>query len=150
MADAFCRTRQLETDVTEHAKRFNRRWGPEAFVVDPSAAALRESMFRENLNAVAGNNDVFGGISCVQKHFVMDDGVPRLTIDPGCTSLINELGVYEWMEGRDKPRKENDDNCDALRYGTLYLDSGIGQLEVRVFGGNDSEDGWGDEEWGWQ
>ena len=47
VADEFCRTLQLETDVTEHAKRFNRRLGPEAFVVDPSAAALRESMFRE-------------------------------------------------------------------------------------------------------
>ncbi len=63
---------------------------------------------------------------------------------------INELGVYEWMEGRDKPRKENDDNCDALRYGTMYLDSGVGQLEVRVFGGNDSDDDWADEDWGWR
>jgi hypothetical protein len=44
------------------------------------------------------------------------------------------------MEGRDKPKKANDDNCDALRYGVMYLDSGIGQLEVRVISPHDDDD----------
>ena len=62
----------------------------------------------------------------------------------------NELGVYEWLEGRDNPRKENDDDLDALRYEAMYLDSGVGQLEVRVFGGNDNDDDWEYEDWAWR
>ena len=136
VADEFYRTKQLEQEVIEQARRFVRMWSPSTFVVDPSAAALRETMRRDGLSEVAGNNDVLGGIARVQKRFTMDsDGEPMLTIDPGCTNLINELGVYEWMPGKDKPRKENDHACDALRYAMMHVDEGCGTLEVRLIGG---------------
>ena len=42
------------------------------------------------------------------------------------------------MEGKDKPRKENDHACDALRYAVMHIDDGNGTLEVRLLGGGKS------------
>ena len=103
--------------------------------MQPSAAALRATMQQAGLVAVAGDNDVFGGITRVQKRLVLEpDGTPRLTVSPTCRHLIEELGVYEWMDGRDKPRKVHDHACDALRYAVMYLDERR-PIEVRLLGG---------------
>ena len=43
-----------------------------------------------------------------------------LTIDPSCGNLIAELETYHYPDGKidtDKPVKEFDHSCDALRYG---------------------------------
>ena len=48
--------------------------------------------------------------------------------------MISELGVHEWMEGKDRPRKENDHACDALSYAVMHLVGGFQELKVRLIG----------------
>lgn len=64
------------------------------------------------------------GIEAVRRR--LDHG--RLTIDPGCTALIDALEAYRFDPARPEsqtPLKDGPDHaCDALRYLVLALDSG--------------------------
>jgi len=53
-------------------------------------------------------------------------GAGRLKIHESCRGLIEEMGTYVWDEkaqarGEDKPLKQNDHGCDALRYAVRGL-----------------------------
>jgi PBSX family phage terminase large subunit len=128
------KTRQLESDVIERAQHLKKTYNVSMFVVDPSAAKLRASMQAADLPVIDANNDVFGGIQAVQRRLVLaDNGVPRLSVDPGCEQAIREFEAYEWLEGKDKPNKEFDHAMDALRYAVMYADAG-GRLGARLMG----------------
>lgn len=105
-------------------------WKPPWFYVDPAALSLRMQMFNDDgLMAVKAKNAVLPGIRTVGSLLATDS----LIISDRCQYLIDRIPGYVWDEkaaakGEDKPKKENDDECDALRYGiystrTLWLDS---------------------------
>lgn len=94
-------------------------------VVDPSAAALITELNRPTIkraaktmyNVVKADNNVLDGIQHVANMFYDES----LYVVDKCTVLIDELQIYSWdskaqERGEDKPIKEHDHACDALRY----------------------------------
>ena len=96
----------------------------EVVVVDPSATAFRVTLSKLlRLHAKAADSDVLNGIQLVNER--IDGGTLRISRN-GCPELISELRQYRWDEragvfGEDRPIKENDHGCDALRYGVYTL-----------------------------
>lgn len=43
----------------------------------------------------------------------------KVKISPKCQETIKELQSYQWAQGTEKPLKQNDHFCDALRYYTM-------------------------------
>ena len=84
-------------------------------VIDPSAASfialLRK---RGKYRVIPADNAVADGIR--ETASCMAQG--KIKIDPSCKNLIRELQGYVWDDsaGEDRPVKENDHACDALRY----------------------------------
>lgn len=89
---------------------------------DPSAADLIQQVYDKGapiahskngkLQGYA-NNDVDNGIAKVKS--ILRNKL--ILVDESCTHLISELQAYRYKEGTEKPIKENDHSCDALRYG---------------------------------
>lgn len=131
------KSRQLEAQVIDKARELAKKYNPENFVIDPSAAVLIAAMRDKGLPVKEANNEVFAGIQKVQQRLVVaGDGLPRLTVDPRCEETIREFETYEWMDGKDKPRKEYDHAMDALRYLVAYVDGGQ-RLDFRIIGAAD-------------
>ncbi|WP_327671837.1 MULTISPECIES: PBSX family phage terminase large subunit [unclassified Streptomyces] len=92
---------------------------PEWTIVDPSAASYIEQLHRDGVSGVtAADNAVVDGIRTVSSLFAGD----RLRIHPSAAGLIEEIPGYSWDDeaagkGEDKPIKQDDHSCDALRYG---------------------------------
>ena len=130
------RTQQLESDAIAKCIEWQKRFGPEVFVVDPSAAGFIEALRDSGLHVQPANNAVFDGIQSVQGRLQEREDGPSLTVDPRCENTIREFESYEWLSRQDgltdKPRKENDHAMDALRYAVVHLDgTGCGvMLEV--------------------
>ena len=88
-------------------------------VVDRSAPKYKNILAQVLSRKVyPSENERDRGIQLVRMKF--DD--KSLTVNPRCVHLIRELYNYRWDEraalfGEDKPVKENDHGCDALRYG---------------------------------
>lgn len=96
--------------VESEADRVN----PDKIFLDPSAAAYIETLRRHGYPAEKAENDVAFGIGQVATAFA--DG---MTIDPSCVNLIAELESYHYPDNKtdsDKPVKQFDHACDALRY----------------------------------
>ncbi|WP_138158768.1 PBSX family phage terminase large subunit [Peptoniphilus catoniae] len=91
-------------------------------IVDPSAASFITQLRRDGFRVYKAKNDVIDGIRFTQTLFSDN----KLFISNTCAGLIDELYGYSWDEkaaeiGVDKPIKENDHSCDALRYGTYTI-----------------------------
>lgn len=92
---------------------------PEWTIVDPSAASFIEQLHRDNTPSVMpADNTVLDGIRTIATLLAAD----RIRVHRSCTGLIDELPGYSWDDeaaekGEDKPIKQNDHGCDALRYG---------------------------------
>jgi PBSX family phage terminase large subunit len=92
---------------------------PEWTIVDPSASSYIEQLHRDGVSGVtAADNSVLDGIRTVSSLFSTGD----LLVHESARGLIDELPGYSWDDaaaekGEDKPIKENDHSCDALRYG---------------------------------
>jgi len=108
--------------VGEHSKSY-KRWtvdhpNPGYVIVDPAAAAFKLQLHTDGVRQVKnGNNDVLEGIRLVSS--LISTG--RLLIHESCLYLLEEIPGYSWdskasEKGLDKPIKENDHFCDALRY----------------------------------
>jgi PBSX family phage terminase large subunit len=108
-------------------------------VVDPSAAALITELELPRIKKEAGvmysvekaKNDVNSGIQAVANMFA--DSI--LWVSEECSHLIEELGIYSWdskaqERGEDKPLKENDHCCDALRYAIYTLIGAYGSVSA--------------------
>src|SRR5690606_28467657 len=98
---------------------------PEWTIVDPSAASYIEQLHRDGVTGVtAADNTVLDGIRTVSSLFSTGD----LLVHESARGLIDELPGYAWDDsaaerGEDKPIKENDHSCDALRYGVRTTES---------------------------
>ena len=89
-------------------------------IVDPSAASfIAELRRRKKYHVIPADNDVINGIqdtaSCLQ--------LGKVKISPRCKNLVKEMQGYVWDENapEDRPVKEADHACDALRYGCYTM-----------------------------
>lgn len=86
--------------------------------IDPSAADFALQLYRDGYTRGAhANNEVLPGLRSVAGLVAAD----LVHVHRSCRGLIGELPGYSWDEaaakaGEDKPVKENDHSCDALRY----------------------------------
>jgi len=102
-----------------------RQWvgnrAPERVIVDPSAASFHKQMWADGVPGVLlADNAVIDGIRTVASLL----SVERLVVSSACSHLLNEMPSYTWdakatARGEDKPTKQNDHWCDALRYGVF-------------------------------
>lgn len=103
--------------ITGHPSKLGERPKVEYAAVDESAAGLIADLQAAGVRAVGGKGRVLDGIATVQNRLkVQGDGLPRYTIDPGCTEHINEFESYVWKPEKDVPEKEFDHSLDAYRY----------------------------------
>ena len=112
--------------VGAHASGFeaflkaNAHWGaPEWIFVDPAALAFKTEMWaRGHQNAIGAHNKVLPGIQTVQGLlatgglFIVAENNPK---------LVDMIPAYMWStkaaeRGETAVLKENDDECDAMRY----------------------------------
>lgn len=101
---------EIVATIEEEADRVK----PDTIFLDPSAAAYIETLRRHGYPAEKAENDVIFGIGEVATAFA--DG---MTIDPSCVNLMAELESYHYPDNKqesDKPVKQFDHACDALRY----------------------------------
>jgi PBSX family phage terminase large subunit len=90
---------------------------PKLIYADPAAADFREQMRRLRASTWPADNNVTEGLKLVSSLFKNR----QLLVADRCTGLIGEAPGYVWdpkatEKGEDKPVKENDHSCDALRY----------------------------------
>ncbi|PWS23390.1 PBSX family phage terminase large subunit [Enterococcus faecium] len=86
-------------------------------IVDPSAASFITQLRKEGFTVVKAKNDVLDGIRATQ--VAMNKGT--IYFSSKCKNLFAEFSSYIWDEkaadrGEDKPVKQYDHACDALRY----------------------------------
>lgn len=87
--------------------------------VDPSATSFKAALRRadgRNFKVLDANNDVLDGIEETATCLQSSQGLVK--ISTGCKRTIEELGGYVWDTSgdSDRPVKENDHACDAMRY----------------------------------
>ena len=84
--------------------------------VDPSASSLKATIYRKPMKLPIRNadNDVLNGIRVCMSGLTSE----RLTINQLAYNqpLQDEIVGYRWIEGEDKPVKEEDHTMDAMRY----------------------------------
>lgn len=103
-------------------------------VVDPSAASFIRQLKNDGFSVVKAKNDVLDGIRFTQT--CMNDGT--IFFSSKCVNLFKEFASYVWdkkaaMRGEDKPVKEHDHLCDALKYFTYTI---INKPKVGIFNKN--------------
>lgn len=108
--------KELVDGVEDMLKR-NNVDRPKAFIIDPSAAALKVELRKRGYIVKPANNDVLDGIQDVITMILGDN----LYFSNKCTETIKEFGLYMWdskaaERGEDKPVKTNDHGMDAVRY----------------------------------
>jgi phage terminase large subunit len=115
---------------------FAQKWpsAPDVVVIDPAAEGFILQLKEDsNLRIRAANNAVLKGIQLVSS--ALDAGA--LMITPRCKHLIDELMGYSWdpkaqERGEDKPIKQNDHGCDALRYGLMAYEKEITRRVMEI------------------
>lgn len=91
---------------------------PHYVFLDPAAASFHRQLHEDAVRHLGrANNAVLPGIKLLASLIAKD----RLRIHEDCKNLLDELPGYSWDDkaskrGEDKPLKENDHWCDALRY----------------------------------
>ena len=88
-----------------------------AMIVDPSAASFIAELRKCGYKVIKANNDVLDGIRLVGMLLNLE----MLIFSSSCTETIKEFASYIWDEkaaehGEDKPVKQHDHGCDAVRY----------------------------------
>ena len=88
-----------------------------AMIVDPSAASFIAELRKRGYKVIKSNNDVLDGIRLVGMLLNLE----MLIFSSSCTETIKEFASYIWDEkaaehGEDKPVKQHDHGCDAVRY----------------------------------
>lgn len=142
---------KTDAELVKDIKNFIAHKNVSAIYVDPAAASFKIALRNEDLPVLDANNDVLLGIKTVNK-FISGK---NLIIQKACKQTIEQLQSYAWCpkhaeRGEDKPIKNLDHLCDAVRYGlTPFLLSGdfgnpdqqlsIDQLRRKI----NEDDGWG-------
>ncbi|WP_267244362.1 PBSX family phage terminase large subunit [Streptomyces sp. PR69] len=126
MTDAeYSRARRTWLEKLRHPHSAQVGVTPEWTVVDPSASSFIEQLHRDGVTGVTyADNAVLDGIRTVSTLL----GTGDLLIHVSATGLIDELPGYSWDDtaaeaGEDKPIKEDDHSCDALRYAVRTTES---------------------------
>ena len=88
-----------------------------AMIVDPSAASFIAELRKRGYKVIKANNDVLDGIRLVGMLLNLE----MLIFSSSCTETIKEFASYIWDDkaaehGEDKPVKQHDHGCDAVRY----------------------------------
>ena len=88
-----------------------------AMIVDPSAASFIAELRKRGYKVIKANNDVLDGLRLVGMLLNLE----MLIFSSSCTETIKEFASYIWDEkaaehGEDKPVKQHDHGCDAVRY----------------------------------
>lgn len=88
-----------------------------AIIVDPSAASFIAELRKRGYKVLKAKNDVLDGIRLVAMLLTM----LQLVFVSSCKETIKEFASYVWDEkaaesGEDKPVKQHDHSCDAVRY----------------------------------
>lgn len=88
-----------------------------AMIVDPSAASFIAELRKRGYKVIKANNDVLDGIRLVGMLLNLE----MLIFSSSCTETIKKFASYIWDEkaaehGEDKPVKQHDHGCDAVRY----------------------------------
>lgn len=88
-----------------------------AMIVEPSAASFIAELRKRGYKVIKANNDVLDGIRLVGMLLNLE----MLIFSSSCTETIKEFASYIWDEkaaehGEDKPVKQHDHGCDAVRY----------------------------------
>lgn len=115
---------------------FAQKWpsAPDVVVIDPAAEGFILQLKEDsNLRIRQANNAVLKGIQLVSS--ALDAGA--LMITPRCNHLIDELMGYSWdpkaqEHGEDKPIKQNDHGCDAVRYGLMAYERDITRRVMEI------------------
>lgn len=86
-------------------------------IVDPSAASFIAQLRKDGFKVIKAKNSVIDGIRSTQT--AMNQG--KIFFSSKCKQLFIEFASYVWDEkagerGEDKPVKQYDHACDALRY----------------------------------
>ena len=90
-------------------------------IIPPEAASFSAELGTRGLWVSDANNEVLEGIQCVSGLMAKR----KLRIHKhNCPQLVRGIEVYSWdekaaMRGKEQPLKQDDDACDALRYGCL-------------------------------
>lgn len=99
-------------------------------IIDPSAASFITLLKRRSRYKVrAADNAVDDGLRDVST--CLSNG--KIKISEACKSLISELGGYVWDMNStlDRPVKEDDHACDALRYGCRTMKIAVQKKEYK-------------------
>lgn len=88
-----------------------------AIIVDPSAASFIAELRKRGYKVLKAKNDVLDGIRLVGMLLNLE----QLIFASSCTETIKEFASYIWDDkalerGEDKPVKQHDHGCDAVRY----------------------------------
>ncbi len=120
---------------------------------DTARPDLIEVLNRAGLPAIEAKKDVELGVAKVEEFMLVDPALrqPKWTISSHLTKAIEQIEQYVWQEIRGEdgtykqvPKKENDDNPDALRY-FLYSFTQPTKNKKRIIGyqGGDPVTGFG-------
>lgn len=115
-------SRRLRSWLEASAERFPGCEHPSRVLVDHEPSFL-EQLHRDRWKRVRNaDKSVVDGVRTVASLF----GADRLRIVDTATGLLDEIPGYVWDEGTagkpstvDKPRKQDDHSCDALRYAVM-------------------------------
>ena len=137
-------------DLVMHRDAHDQAPEADLIVYDSAAPRLGASLKKAGLPARAckkGPDSIVDGCHLVRQRLaVQGDRLPRLTIDPSCTNLLNELDTYEWSKRtdgstKDKPVDQFNHACDALRYLVMAIDSKtVASLTCLDFGDEDDDE----------
>ena len=112
--------KQYARDMIQFSSKYQNP--PDMVVIDPAAEGFILQLKEDapGLRIKRADNAVLEGIQLTAS--AIDVGI--LMIHPRCKHLIDELQGYSWDpkaqdRGEDKPVKQNDHACDALRYGIM-------------------------------
>ena len=108
---------KTDSELADDIKSFISYRNISAIYVDPSAASLKLELRRRDLPVIDAKNDVIEGIKVTSK-FISQKS---LLINRKCLNLLDYIQSYSWCpkaadRGEDKPLKEHEHICDALRY----------------------------------
>jgi PBSX family phage terminase large subunit len=131
------------------------------YYLDPSAQSFETELKRSHMPVKQAKNEVNDGIRCVANLLSQKDVVIRKR----CRNLIREIESYVWdmksiKLGNEKPLKERDHACDALRY-ALFTHYGARRSLKETASNQRRADKWYDnpmqspglspnQSWGWQ
>lgn len=111
--DVISEKLQLLDYWKEKALYWQKKYNNIIFYCDSARPDNIQEFKNYGINAHNANKEVSSGINSVASLLKTE----QLYIGHNHTMLLKEIQGYKFKPGTEEPVKENDDNCDALRYG---------------------------------